>query len=136
SPEFAQAKETIVQIRDERIRAAKPMHAKLEREYASPLMHQMREVTSRMNTAFWRSPDYEFTRLVNHLIVSLLTGLTYMNLDNSRTSLQNKVFVMFQVTVLPALIIGQVEVSSWRHSEFPVLVSFISNTGTYRSCTT
>lgn len=34
----------------------------------------------------------------------------YLNLDNSRASLQNRVFIMFQVTVLPALIITQVEV--------------------------
>jgi ABC-type multidrug transport system permease subunit len=33
----------------------------------------------------------------------------YLQLDNSRTSLQYRVFIIFQVTVLPALILAQVE---------------------------
>ncbi|CAI4215473.1 unnamed protein product [Parascedosporium putredinis] len=110
SPEFAQTKETIKQLKEERIRATKSGNKLLEKEYATPFLHQLKIVTARMNTAFWRSPNYEFTRLLNHLIVSLLTGLMYLGLDDSRSSLQYKVFVIFQVTVLPALIIGQVEV--------------------------
>lgn len=110
SPEFAQTKETIKQLKEERVRATASAVKDTEKEYATPFMHQLKVVTTRMNKAFWRSPNYEFTRLLNHLIVALLTGLTYLNLDNSRSSLQYKVFVIFQVTVLPALIIGQVEV--------------------------
>jgi ABC-type multidrug transport system permease subunit len=63
-----------------------------------------------MFRAFWRSPNYLFTRLFNHFAVAFISGLTYLNLDSSRSSLQYTVFVMFQVTVLPALIISQVEV--------------------------
>ncbi|PKS05034.1 hypothetical protein jhhlp_008400 [Lomentospora prolificans] len=110
SPEFAQVKETIKKLKEERINAMKSVNRSLEKEYATPFIHQLKIVTTRMNKAFWRSPNYEFTRLLNHLIVALLTGLTYLGLDNSRSSLQYKVFVIFQVTVLPALIIGQVEV--------------------------
>merc|ERR1712059_197586 len=45
----------------------------------------------------------------NHFIVAFLTGLTYLQLDDSKTSLQYRVFIIFQVTVLPALILAQVE---------------------------
>lgn len=62
-----------------------------------------------MNLSFWRTPNYGFTRLFNHVIIALLTGLMYLHLDNSRTSLQYRVFIIFQVTVLPALILAQVE---------------------------
>ncbi|KAL2105740.1 hypothetical protein VUR80DRAFT_7842 [Thermomyces stellatus] len=110
SPEHAQVKETIKKLKKERLSATKAMSKVDEKEYASPFWHQVKVVTNRMNRAFWRSPNYEFTRLLNHFIVSLITGLTYLNLDNSRASLQNKVFVMFQVTVLPPLILSQVEV--------------------------
>jgi ABC-type multidrug transport system permease subunit len=63
-----------------------------------------------MFRSYWRSPNYLFTRIFSHVAVALITGLMYLNLDDSRSSLQNRVFVIFQVTVLPALIITQVEV--------------------------
>lgn len=110
SPELAEVKEMIKKLKEERIAATRTTAKVTEKEYASPFWHQFVVVTNRMNRAFWRSPNYEVTRLVNHLIVALITGLTYLNLDDSRASLQNKVFVMFQVTVLPPLILSQVEV--------------------------
>lgn len=110
SPELADVKETIKKLKDERLEATRTSSKSVEKEFASPFWHQFAVVLNRMNRAFWRSPNYEVTRLVNHLIVALITGLTYLNLDNSRSSLQNKVFVMFQVTVLPPLILSQVEV--------------------------
>ncbi|CAK7225882.1 ATP-binding cassette transporter snq2 [Sporothrix bragantina] len=81
-----------------------------EKEYASPFFHQVRIVVHRTNVALFREANYQFSRLFNHVVIALLTGLTYLNLDDSRSSLQYKVFVMFQVTVLPALIISPVEV--------------------------
>ena len=80
-----------------------------QKEFATPLLHQLKIVQKRTNLAFWRSPNYGFTRLFNHVIIALITGLAYLNLDNSRASLQFRVFVIFQVTVLPALILAQVE---------------------------
>lgn len=82
---------------------------KSQREYAAPLLHQLKIVQKRTNLSFWRSPNYGFTRLFNHVIVALINGLAYLNLDDSRASLQYRVFIIFQVTVLPALILAQVE---------------------------
>ena len=81
-----------------------------EKEYASPFYHQVRIVVHRTSVALFREANYQFSRLFNHVVIAVLTGLTYLNLDDSRSSLQYKVFVMFQVTVLPALIISPVEV--------------------------
>jgi ABC-type multidrug transport system ATPase subunit/ABC-type multidrug transport system permease subunit len=113
SAELAQVKETIIRLKRERQEASGASNVKnseLEREYASPFTHQMKIVSTRMFRSFWRSPNYLFTRLFSHVAVALITGLMYLNLDDSRSSLQNRVFVIFQVTVLPALIITQVEV--------------------------
>ncbi|KAH6690475.1 brefeldin A resistance protein [Plectosphaerella plurivora] len=110
SPELAAVKARITEFKEQRSEAARAVNHDLEKEYASPMSHQLRIVIRRMNLSYWRSPNYLFTRLFNHVIVALLTGLTYLNLDDSRSSLQYKVFIMFQVTVLPALIISQVEV--------------------------
>lgn len=106
SPELANVKDRIAQMKADRINNAVKID---EKEYASPLLHQLKVVQKRTNLAFWRSPNYGFTRLFNHVIIALLTGLTYLNLDDSRSSLQYRIFVIFQVTVLPALILAQVE---------------------------
>jgi ABC-type multidrug transport system ATPase subunit/ABC-type multidrug transport system permease subunit len=109
SPELVNIKDHISQMKTERL-AEVGSHVKTdEREYATPLMHQLKVVQKRTNLAFWRSPNYGFTRLFNHVIIAILTGLAYLNLDDSRQSLQYRVFVIFQVTVLPALILAQVE---------------------------
>lgn len=42
-------------------------------------------------------------------MIALLTGLTYLNLDNSLSDIQYRIFVVFQVTVLPSLLLSQVE---------------------------
>jgi len=50
-----------------------------------------------------------FTRLFVHVVVALLTGFTFWQLGNSSLDLQNRIFAIFQATVLPALIMSQVE---------------------------
>lgn len=110
SPELANVKDRILQLKEERRSAGQQVDASLQHEYASTLAHQLRVVVSRTNLSFWRSPNYLFTRVFNHLVIAIITGLTFLNLDDSRSSLQYKIFVTFQVTVLPALIISQVEV--------------------------
>jgi ATP-binding cassette subfamily G (WHITE) protein 2 (SNQ2) len=109
SPELANVKDVISQMKTARLAEAGSNTKTDEREFATPLMHQLKVVQRRTNLAFWRSPNYGFTRLFNHVIIALITGLAFLNLDKSRESLQYKVFVIFQVTVLPALILAQVE---------------------------
>jgi ATP-binding cassette subfamily G (WHITE) protein 2 (SNQ2) len=110
SPELANAKDTIRRMKEERTAAASAADPSLEKEYASSFQQQLKVVVRRMFRSYWRSPNYLFTRLFSHVAVALISGLTYLNLDDSRSALQYKVFVMFQITVLPALIITQVEV--------------------------
>ncbi|XP_014559723.1 hypothetical protein COCVIDRAFT_23948 [Bipolaris victoriae FI3] len=109
SEEFAEVKRHITQLKEERIAAVGSAEPVEQKEFATPMSYQIKQVVRRQNLAFWRTPNYGFTRLFNHVIIALLTGLMYLNLDNSRTSLQYRVFIIFQVTVLPALILAQVE---------------------------
>ncbi|KAI1291432.1 ABC-2 type transporter [Xylaria venustula] len=109
SPELANTKDRISQFKETRRKAAAEIDLSLQKEFASPLWHQIKTVVYRTNVSYWRSPNYLFTRVFNHIVIALLTGLTYLQLDHSRSSLQYKVFVMFQVTVLPALLLPQVE---------------------------
>ncbi|TGJ86324.1 hypothetical protein E0Z10_g2437 [Xylaria hypoxylon] len=96
SPEHANIKDRISQFKESR------------REPPRKLI-SIKTVVKRTNVSYWRSPNYLFTRVFNHIVIALLTGLTYLQLDDSRSSLQYKVFVMFQITVLPALLLPQVE---------------------------
>lgn len=109
SAELANVKDSISQLKESRKAAGEQIDPAMQKEYASPWFHQLKIVISRTNLSYWRSPDYLFTRLFNHLAIAIITGLTYLNLDDSRSSLQYRIFVMFQVTVLPGLMISQVE---------------------------
>lgn len=109
SSELANTKELITQIKAERIQEVGSNRKLDQKEYATPLWHQIKIVNKRTHLSFWRSPNYGFTRFFNHIALALLAGLAYLQLDNSRSSLQNRVFVIFLVTVLPNLILAQVE---------------------------
>ncbi|KAI0155258.1 ABC-2 type transporter [Xylariaceae sp. FL1272] len=109
SSELANVKDRISQFKESGKAAAAQIDPSMQREFASPLLHQIKVVVKRTNISYWRSPNYLFTRLFNHIAVALITGLTYLQLDDSKSSLQYKVFVMFQITVLPALLLPQVE---------------------------
>lgn len=110
SPELANVKDQIMRMKEERIAAGERVDPQLQNEYATPLSYQLKVVIKRTNIAFWRSPNFLFTRLFSHLAVAIITGLTFLNLDDSRSSLQYRVFTTFQVTVLPALLLSQIEV--------------------------
>jgi len=109
SPELANIKKEIVKMKSQRMQEVGSNVKTDEKEYATPLWHQIKMVNRRTHLSFWRSPNYGFTRLFNHVAIALLTGLAYLQLDDSRSSLQYRVFVIFQATVLPALILAQVE---------------------------
>ena len=109
SSELADTKEIIQRIKAERIAEVGSNRKTDESEYATPLWHQIKIVNRRTHLSFWRSPNYGFTRFFNHAAVAILTGLTFLQLDDSRSSLQERVFVIFQTVVLPAIILAQVE---------------------------
>ncbi|KAF9891259.1 hypothetical protein FE257_004823 [Aspergillus nanangensis] len=111
SPELEQAKQEIIDIKARRVQEAQQeiVVRTVEKEYATPLWHQIKLVCKRTNIVFWRSRKYGFTRCFTHFTIALTAGLAFLNLDDSRTSLQYRVFVIFNVTVIPIIIIQQVE---------------------------
>lgn len=110
SREFITIKERITEMKEQRIREI-AMEPKLpDKEYASPLWHQIKVVSWRMHLSFWRTPQYGFTRWFNQIIIAVITGFAFFQLDDSRSSLQYRVFIIFQATVVPALILAQVEI--------------------------
>ncbi|CAE6385299.1 unnamed protein product [Rhizoctonia solani] len=109
SPNFEEVKSEIRRIRDEAAQYPPASDPKADQEYATPFFHQLKVVSERTLTSFWRQPDYGFTRLFTHGAIALITSLTYLNLGNSTQDLQYRVFAIFQASVMPAIIISQVE---------------------------
>ncbi|GAC94574.1 drug exporter [Pseudozyma hubeiensis SY62] len=79
------------------------------KEYATPFFFQVRTVLQRALLSTWRQPDYQFTRLFQHAAIALITGLCFLNLSNSVASLQYRIFGIFMATVLPAIILAQIQ---------------------------
>ncbi|KAF8744340.1 ABC transporter, partial [Rhizoctonia solani] len=109
SSNFQEVKREIQHIKEEAAKHPPEVDPKANDEYATPFIHQLKIVSERTLTAFWRQPDYGFTRLFSHGAIALLTSLTFLQLGNSTQDLQYRVFGIFMASVMPAIIISQVE---------------------------
>jgi len=119
SPEFEEVKKQIIRIKEER--QAADLDLKTGKgEYATPLLYQVKVVLRRMNVTFWRTPNYGtatlktlltegFTRLFLHVVIAFFTGVMFWKLGNTAMDLQYRIFVIFQATFLPAVIMSHVE---------------------------
>ncbi|BGP44752.1 ATP-binding cassette transporter snq2 [Rhodotorula kratochvilovae] len=109
SEEFVGVKQRIQDLKAEGLAMPEETDPSLKNEYSTPFLTQLKVISTRTFMAFWRSPDYGFTRLFNHISIALVVGLTFLNLENSVAALQYRVFVIFFVTVIPAIIMSQIE---------------------------
>ncbi|PFH49054.1 hypothetical protein AMATHDRAFT_63985 [Amanita thiersii Skay4041] len=108
SPEYQKAKHEIQAIKAAALQ--KPItDSKLISTYATPFWFQLKEVVKRNNLALWRSPDYIFSRLFVSSFISLFVSLSFLQLGNSLRELQFRVFSIFWLVVLPAIVMIQIE---------------------------
>lgn len=82
----------------------KDIHQGRKSEYATPWLYQFRIAGARTLLATWRQPGYQYTRLIQHLLSGVLAGLLFFRLPNTLASLQYRIFVIFQLAVIPAII--------------------------------
>lgn len=95
SQEFEQVKREIEEINRDAMSKEDAVDPEASKTYATPFFTQLRIVSSRTTKAFYRQPDYEFTRLFNHISISLFTSLTFLMLGNNLVTLQYRVFDIF-----------------------------------------
>ncbi|SPO25756.1 probable ATP-binding multidrug cassette transport protein [Ustilago trichophora] len=88
--------------------AAKPKREERSSEYAAPWMYQFKVVLKRTMLSTWRQPSYQYTRFFQHLAFALLTGLLFLQLGNNVASLQYRLFVIFMLAIIPAIIMAQI----------------------------
>ncbi|KDN40294.1 hypothetical protein RSAG8_08204, partial [Rhizoctonia solani AG-8 WAC10335] len=109
SANLARVKQEIAQIKEDAARQPGVVDPNANKKYATPFLYQLKAVSERTLTAFWRQPDYGFTRLFTHGVIALITSLTFLQLGNSAQELQYRVFSIFMATIMPAIIVSQVE---------------------------
>ncbi|GBE77519.1 ABC-2 type transporter-domain-containing protein [Sparassis latifolia] len=107
SPEYAEVRADIDRIKHEADRPQNESDAATT--YAAPFWYQMQVVVKRNTMMLWRSPDYVFSRLFVHAFISLFVSLPFLRLGNSVRELQYRVFGIFWTTIVPAIIMGQLE---------------------------
>ncbi|KAJ2232407.1 ATP-binding cassette transporter snq2 [Coemansia sp. RSA 1722] len=121
-----------------------------DKTYARSYWFQTKLVTRRMFIMYWRNTEYNLTRLALQIICALIVGFTFYQLNDGAIDLQNKVFAIFECSVLSILVINQVQPEflrqrqyygretstnqyGWRAFAFAIILtewpfSFISNT--------
>ncbi|PRP87448.1 hypothetical protein PROFUN_00659 [Planoprotostelium fungivorum] len=83
----------------------KPDNGKEAKEFATTTWYQFVEVYRRLNVVFWRSPDYNVSRVGLALIVGLLIGFSFWDLENSTSDLQQRVLAIFLILILGIMLI-------------------------------
>ncbi|KAF8913195.1 pleiotropic drug resistance ABC transporter [Gymnopilus junonius] len=108
SPECKKVKEEISMIKREGLSHPEPDRKGLS-TYATSFFYQLKIVVQRNNIALWRSPDYIFSRLFVSTFISFFISLSFLQLGISVRELQFRVFAIFWVVVLPAIVMSQIE---------------------------
>ncbi|GAA5893783.1 hypothetical protein JCM8208_001243 [Rhodotorula glutinis] len=109
SDEFSEVKREINRIKEDGLATPEDLDPSLHLEYATSFVYQLNVVSRRTLLAFYRSVDYAWTRHVNHCALALTIGLTYLQLGNSQEDMQYRLFALFYLVTLPAILIAQVE---------------------------
>ncbi|KAF7337580.1 Pleiotropic drug resistance ABC transporter protein [Mycena sanguinolenta] len=108
SAECARVRDEIASIKRQGLAQPEP-EKKTESTYATSFLYQLRIVTARNNLSLWRSPDYLFSRLFVCGFISLFISLSFLQLGTGVRDLQFRVFSIFWVSILPAIIMTQIE---------------------------
>ncbi|THV06484.1 hypothetical protein K435DRAFT_825902 [Dendrothele bispora CBS 962.96] len=108
SPEYSAVREEIEMIKKRGL--ARPDDGQKQTStYATSFLYQLQLVAKRNNLSLWRSPDYIFTRLFVCAFISLWVSLSFLQLGTSVRDLQFRVFSIFWATILPAIVMTQIE---------------------------
>ncbi|BGP47011.1 ATP-binding cassette transporter snq2 [Rhodotorula kratochvilovae] len=109
SDEFSAVKQEIERIKEDGLATPEDLDPSLHLEFATSFAYQLKVVSQRTLLAFYRSVDYGWTRFFNHICLSLTIGLTYLQLGKSQQDMQYRLFALFYLVTLPAILIAQVE---------------------------
>ena len=130
SPNNAQLLQEIETIKSSRSKLSPPTQndedaGAEDTEFAASTWTQTRLLTARTLTQYWRSPSYLYSKLFVSLILGLFNGFTFYSLATSTTDLQNRLFTIFLIVLLPPTIVNGVvpkfysNMALWTARELP-----------------
>jgi len=93
SPEFKDTVEEIEEIKENGLKKPAQEKSSITR-YSTPFLFQLKTVAERSFITLWRSPNYIYTRLFIHVVISLIVSLCFLQLGASAHDLQSRVFAM------------------------------------------
>ncbi|KAK7397865.1 Multidrug resistance protein [Neonectria punicea] len=77
------------------------------REFAAPLMFQLREVLYRVFQQYWRTPVYIYSKAALCTLIALFIGFVFFNAPNSIQGLQNQMFAIFNLLTIFGQLVQQ-----------------------------
>lgn len=93
--------------------------------YASSTTQQIYHLTRRTIVQYWRTPDYVYSRLYCSFFHALLNALAFLQLGNTESELQYRIFSCFLILMIVAEIINACAVmfdenrNIWLGREYP-----------------
>ncbi|KAL4926440.1 ABC drug exporter AtrF [Aspergillus undulatus] len=118
-------KDEIERIHNDRRNATASDDQGVQYEFAAPTWLQCYLLTRRIFTAYWRDPSYYYGKLFTAVIIGIFNGFTFWMLDNSIGSMQNRMFSLFLVILLPPIYLNStlpkfyMNRSLWEAREYP-----------------
>ncbi|KAL2785477.1 ABC-2 type transporter-domain-containing protein [Aspergillus keveii] len=94
-------------------------------EFAASTFTQSYLLTKRVFTQYWRDPSYYYGKLFTSVIIGIFNGFTFWQLDNSIASMQNRMFSLFLVILLPPIFLNSIlpkfymNRALWEAREYP-----------------
>jgi ABC-type multidrug transport system permease subunit/ABC-type multidrug transport system ATPase subunit len=114
SPNHAEVLQEIQRIKEERSKVAiQADHT--EYEFAAPVWTQTTLLTKRLFTQYWRSPSYLYGKLFVAVIIGIFNGFTFYSLGDSLADMQNRVFTLFLILLIPPTIVNGVVPKFWEN---------------------
>ena len=102
SREFEDTLDEIARIKTEALkREREEGKTSSSKRFATPFWYQLGVVTKRSFVGLWRSPNYVYTRVFIHAVISLMLSLSYLQLGQSMRDLQYRLFSMWVFSVVP-----------------------------------
>ncbi|PLB49440.1 pleiotropic drug resistance protein, ABC superfamily [Aspergillus steynii IBT 23096] len=114
----------IQHIREERSKI--PIAEKgVQYEFAAPTWTQTVLLTERIFRQYWRDPSYYYGKLFVSVIIGIFNGFTFWMLDDSMASMQNRMFSIFLIILIPPIVLNSIvpkfyiNRALWEAREYP-----------------
>ncbi|TDL15090.1 pleiotropic drug resistance ABC transporter [Rickenella mellea] len=108
SEEAASVQREIDRIHDDG-KKRPPVRAAQDSEFATPWGFQLRTLTQRAFSCYWRDPTYLFAKLILNVVAGLFIGFTFFKSKDTIQGTQNKLFAIFMSTIMAVPLSNQLQ---------------------------